>query len=65
MILKPGTRIEVKRFAPQGRPSEPATIGRWNQRINGPRMDGWHLVRFESDGARLIIHEERFSLEPA
>lgn len=65
--MKPGTKIVL-----HGTPSfggfpavapEPATIVRWNERINGPRatMVGWHIVRF-SDGGRLCVHESRFTI---
>ena len=62
MTLKRGTRIEM-----HGTPAFPgfpgvaperATIAPW-RKISGPRMDGWHIVRFD-DGGALCVHESRF-----
>lgn len=62
-MLKAGTRIELDTIG-QWFPSTPerATVCRWNRRINGERMDGWHLVRFDSDRAQLCVHESRFQV---
>lgn len=65
-MFKPGTRIKF-----EGSPSiggmpavspETATVLRWTRTINGERMDGWHVVRFDSDKAVLIAHESRFEV---
>lgn len=62
--LSTGTRIELR-----GTPScggfpgvapEMATIARWTK-ISGPRMDGWHIVKF-LDGGKLCIHESGFRI---
>ncbi len=70
--LKSGTVIEL-----HGTPSlggfpavapERATVCLWVERINGPRadprMDGYHVVRFQ-DGGRLCVHESRFDVVKA
>ncbi|MCK1479358.1 hypothetical protein IVB27_32610 [Bradyrhizobium sp. 197] len=55
--LKTGTRIEFFVSHPQGR-NEMATIARWTK-VSGPRMDGWHIVKF-ADGGKLCVHETGF-----
>lgn len=54
-----GTHIEVFGFDFDGTATfEAAVIARWTK-ISGPRMDGWHIVRF-ADGGKLMCHESRF-----
>ena len=60
--LSAGTRIEL-RGTPMcggfpGVAPELATIARWTK-ISGPRMDGWHVVKFHTGGSR-CIHESSF-----
>jgi hypothetical protein len=67
--FKAGTRIEMHGMdAFPGFPGvapEHAVIGRWVERINGPRdgkispANGWHVVKF-ADGGCLLSHETRF-----
>lgn len=66
MTLKAGTQIRTK-----GSPSvggmpavtpETAHIRRWNQRISGERMNGWHVIRFDTDGAECLMHESNFEV---
>ncbi len=60
MALKPGTRIEVAgRGMNFQRTWRPAAIAAWRQSVNGPRMVGWHIVKFD-DGGRLCINESNF-----
>ena len=60
--MKAGTKIEMHGFpAFAGFPGvapEQATIARWTAK-NGPRKDGWHIVKFQ-DGGSLCVHESRF-----
>lgn len=61
--MQSGTRIEFHGTpAMGGFPAvtpEQAVIARWNEKISGPRMPGWHVVKF-ADGGKLIAHETRF-----
>jgi hypothetical protein len=62
MKLKAGTRIEMHGTPARGGfpavEPERATIVRWTAR-SGPRLDGWHIVKF-ADGGKLCVHESRF-----
>jgi hypothetical protein len=67
--FKAGTRIEFHGTPAMGGfpevAPEQAVIGRWIERINGPRngrispATGWSVVKF-SDGGSLLAHETRF-----
>ena len=52
MNIATGTRIEVC----QGYAPENGRIMRW-LKSNGPRIVGYHKVRFDADGAVLLVHE--------
>lgn len=42
--------------------SETGTVLRWNTRVSGPRENlpaGYHTVRYDSDGATLLIHRNQ------
>jgi hypothetical protein len=60
--MKTGTRIELFGTpAMGGFPAvapEIAKIARW-EKVSGPRIDGWHCVKFQN-GSELLIHESRF-----
>ena len=58
-MLKAGTIIELRGTPSLGVNPEIARIGRWSVKRNGPRMDGWHIVKFD-DGGRLCVHESNF-----
>jgi hypothetical protein len=60
MPLRPGTRIELHGAPALGVAPEAAKIGRWAA-SNGPRMDGWHIVKF-ADGGALCMNESRFRI---
>lgn len=64
--MKAGTRISTKGSPsiggmPQVAP-ETAVICPWNRRISGEPMRGWHVVKFDSDKAVLLMHEENFTV---
>ncbi len=58
-MLKAGTIIELHGTPFLGVDHEIARIVKWSVERNGPRMDGWHIVKFD-DGGRLCIHESNF-----
>lgn len=63
--LKPGTRIEVGCSDIAGRRVwEAARIIR-RTKVMGPPEAGWHPIRFDADGARLMCHEGGFRVVSA
>jgi aminoglycoside phosphotransferase (APT) family kinase protein len=62
MTLKTGTKIEMLDLLAMGGfpgvPAEAATIARWTK-VSGPRLDGWHIVKFQS-GYKLCVHSDAF-----
>jgi hypothetical protein len=65
-MLKHGTRLLVHGSPSMGGfppvEAEPASIVKWNRRVNGPPREGWHIVRFDKDGGQLCMHESRFTV---
>ena len=59
-VIKCGARIQT--ISRGGGPSETGTICRWLRHISGERMPGWHVVRFDCDGARVCMHESNFKV---
>jgi hypothetical protein len=58
--MKPGTRIEVLGFDINNQEVwEPAKIGRLNRKHSTP-IPGFEPVTFDLDGARLMVHVNRF-----
>ena len=57
--LPTGTRVTIGRG---GTTPEPARIMRWSRKLSGPRegAPGYHRVRFDADGAQLLVHESAF-----
>ncbi len=63
MTIKSGTRIEVSGTGLDWQPTwEAARIMRWSEKLSGPRANvpGFHKVKFDADGAILLVHETRF-----
>jgi hypothetical protein len=61
MTIPANRRIEVRQFDFNGGVIwEPAQTQRWTK-FNGPRdtMQGWNVVKFDADGARLLVHDDR------
>lgn len=58
--MKAGTRIEVQTMNMDfSRSWEGAVIMRRTKAME-PMPDGFHPVRFDADGARLLVHESGF-----
>jgi hypothetical protein len=58
MTLKPGTRIEVRQAMGV---LEAATILRWTKAMgNRDRAPGYHLVSYDNNGGRMMVHEDCF-----
>ena len=64
-IIPAGTKVRIVTLvgARFGRDwSETGQVMRWNTRQSGPRENlpsGYHRVRYDSDGAILLIHREQ------
>lgn len=61
--MKAGTRIEVQGFdLNNGKACESGKIARWTKAMgNRDRLPaGFHPVRFDADGAVLMVHESGF-----
>ena len=64
MTIAHGTRVETNGFPSIGGfaavAPETARIVRWRPKVNGERMEGWHIIKFDCDGGMLCMHESRF-----
>jgi hypothetical protein len=61
MATKAHRRIEVRQFGWNGETIwEPAETLPWTK-MQGPReaMPNWNRVRFDVDGAQLLVHDDR------
>jgi hypothetical protein len=63
--LRPKTRVHILSFVGDGfEPcwKEKGTVCRPNKRRGEgtpPGLEGWHIVQFDDDGARMCIHRDR------
>jgi hypothetical protein len=63
--MKAGTKVATKGFAPMGVPPETGVVMRWHSPTNGNRADvpGYQKVRFDADGAVLLVHESNLVIQ--